>query len=142
MIRLSSRDRKSFGPLGPVAHSAFQQRLFFEQIDFHFHRQLTDLALEFNDLALIFGDPYRLRELIGELARLVFAALKPHQIARRTVAPRDFVQAGTALEKLLGELALELQTEAAIPSHGLSSDRPSARSNSSLPTRPVLGVGW
>ncbi len=32
------------------------------------------------------------------------------------MAPREFVQAGTALEKLLGELALELQTEAAIPS--------------------------
>src|SRR6202044_706984 len=44
------------------------------------------------------------------------------------------------VKKFLRQLTLELRTETPMPSHGPSSDKPTARSNSSLHSCPVLGV--
>jgi hypothetical protein len=111
---------------------------FFEQIDFH--RQVADLALELSDLGLVLGDMHRLGQLVGELACLVLADPKPNPIARKTMPARELMQHCAIVEKFFGDLVLELRTETPMPSHGLYSDKPVARSNSYLPGCPVLGV--
>jgi hypothetical protein len=111
---------------------------FFQQVDFH--RQLADLALKLSDLPLVLGDVNRFGQVVGELARLVFADPKPNQIARETMPARELMQPCAPVEKLFRDLTLELRTEPPMPSNALSSDKALARSNSSLPFCPVLGV--
>src|SRR5208337_400658 len=91
-------------------------------------------------LALVLGDVHRLGQLVGKLARLVLADPQPNQIARKTVPARELMQSCPTVEKFFGDLTLELRTETPMSSHGLSSDKPVARSNSSLSGCPVLGV--
>jgi hypothetical protein len=66
------------------------------------------------------------------------AASKPNQIARETMPACKLMQTRPAVEKFFGKLTLELWTETPMPSHGLSSNKPTARSNSYLPGYPVL----
>jgi hypothetical protein len=101
---------------------------------------LADFALEFSDLALVLCDVHRLGQFVGKLASLVLADPESNQIARQTMPGRELMQARPAVEKLFGDLSLELRTETPMPSYGPSSDRPIARSNSYLPVCPVLGV--
>jgi hypothetical protein len=54
---------------------------FFQQIDFH--GQLIDLALQFGDLTVVFGDAVCVGDLVGDLASFVFSHPLAEQIADR-----------------------------------------------------------
>jgi hypothetical protein len=94
----------------------------FQQVDFH--RQLTDLALQLGNLALVLGDAYRVDYFIGELAGCVFPHPLAEQIARQAMLARQFPQTHPPLQKVEHHLTLELHAEPSMPCHDSISSKP------------------